>query len=120
MTLTIANDGTRRLDNVKVQAEAPLNWVAGITPDLIPALDPGKEERVQLTIRPPADASVGDYEATIKTESFADNRKVESEDKKIRVHLAASANLWGTGALVVLLGGILTGIVIFGVRLSRR
>ncbi|HEX9005915.1 MAG TPA: NEW3 domain-containing protein [Bacteroidota bacterium] len=118
--LTILNDGTRRLDNVKIRADAPLNWVAAVSPDLIAALDPGKEERVQVTIRPPADAGVGDYEATIKTESYADNRKVESEDKKIRIHLAASANLWGTAALVVLLGGILAGIVVFGVRLSRK
>ncbi len=120
MTLTIANDGTRRLDNVKVQTDAPLNWAATVHPDLIAALDPGKEERIQVTIHPPADVSVGDYEATIKTESFANNRKVESEDKKIRIHLAAGANLWGTAALVVVLGGILTGIVLFGVKLSRR
>jgi uncharacterized membrane protein len=120
MNLTIYNDGTRRLDNIKVRADAPLNWISSVVPDLISTLMPGKEEAVAVKITPPSDVSVGDYEATIKTESFANNRKVESEDKKIRIHVAASANVLGTGALVVLLIGILGGVVWFGVRLSRR
>ncbi|MEK7251572.1 MAG: NEW3 domain-containing protein, partial [Bacteroidota bacterium] len=90
MNLTIYNDGTRRLDNIKVRADVPLNWISLVVPDLIQTLLPGKEEIVAVTITPPADVSVGDYEATLKTESFADNRKIESEDKKLRVHIVAS------------------------------
>ncbi|MDZ7359867.1 MAG: NEW3 domain-containing protein [candidate division KSB1 bacterium] len=120
MNLTAYNDGTRRLDNIKVRADVPLNWVAFVVPDLIPSLLPGKEEIISVTITPPADVSVGDYEATIKTEAFASNRKVESEDKKIRIHIAASANIWGTAVLIFLLVGVLVGVVVFGVRLSRR
>ncbi len=120
MNLTVYNDGTRRLDNIKVRADVPMNWVSSVAPDLITSLLPGKDEMVSVTISPPADVSVGDYEATIKTESFAANRKVESEDKKIRIHIAASANVFGIAVLVLLLVGILGGVVIFGIRLSRK
>jgi uncharacterized membrane protein len=120
MNITIYNDGTRRLDNIKVKADVPLNWVSLASPDLIQSLLPGKEEIVAVTIAPPTDVSVGDYEATIKTESFASNRKVESEDKKVRIHIAAGANVFGTGLLILLLVGALGGIVYFGVRLSRK
>jgi hypothetical protein len=120
MSLTVYNDGTRRLDNIKVRAEAPLNWNSMIDPDLISSLLPGKEENVSVTITPPGDVSVGDYETTIRTESFASNRKVDSEDKKIRIHVGSSANILGTAALVLLLVGILITVVVFGVRLSRR
>ena len=120
MNLTIYNDGTRRLDNIKVQAESPVNWNSLIEPDLVPSLLPGKEAIVAVTITPPPDVSVGDYESTIKTEAFASNRKVDSEDKKIRIHISSSANILGTGALILLLVGILVGVVVFGVRLSRR
>ena len=120
MSLTVYNDGTRRLDNIKVQAESPLNWTSAILPDLVPTLLPGKEETVSVTIIPPGDVSVGDYETTIKTEAFASNRKVDSEDKKIRIHIYSSANVFGTAALILLLVGILVGVVVFGVRLSRR
>lgn len=120
MNLTVYNDGTRRLDNIKVRADVPLNWLSSVVPDLIPSLLPGKEEIISVTITPPVDVSVGDYEATIKTEAFASNRKVESEDKKIRIHIAASANIFGTAMLILLLVGVLVGVVVFGVRLSRR
>jgi len=120
MNLTVYNDGTRRLDNIKVQAESPFNWTATIVPDLVATLLPGKEETIGVTITPPPDVSVGDYETTIKTEAFASNRKVDSEDKKIRIHVTSSANIVGTAALILLLVGILVGVVVFGVRLSRR
>ncbi|MEW6510122.1 MAG: NEW3 domain-containing protein [Bacteroidota bacterium] len=120
MTLTVHNDGTRRLDNIKVRADAALNWTSVVVPDLIPSLIPGKEETVTVTITPPGDVSVGDYEATIKTEAFASNRKVDSDDKKIRIHISSSANILGTAALVLLLVGLLVAVVVFGVRLSRR
>ncbi|MEK6570242.1 MAG: NEW3 domain-containing protein, partial [Bacteroidota bacterium] len=107
-------------DNIKVRADVPLNWTSSVAPDLISTLLPGKEEMISLTITPPSDVSVGDYEATIKTESFASNRRVESEDKKIRIHISASANILGTAALVILLLGVLITVVVFGVRLSRR
>jgi hypothetical protein len=120
MNLTVYNDGTRRLDNIKVRADAALNWTTQVVPDLIPSLLPGKEEIVSVTIVPPGDVSVGDYESTIKTEAFASNRKVDSEDKKIRIHVSSSANILGTGVLVVLLVGLLVAVVAFGIRLSRR
>jgi len=120
MNLTIYNDGTRRLDNIKVTADVPLNWVSVVSPDLVQTLLPGKEELIAVTITPPTDVSVGDYEATIKTESFASNRKVESEDKKVRIHVAASANVLGTTLLIVVLVAALSGIVYFGIRLSKK
>jgi hypothetical protein len=120
MSLTIYNDGTRRLDNIKIRADVPVNWVSTVSPDLLNSLMPGKESMVTVSFVPPPDVSVGDYEATIKTESYASNRKVESEDKKIRIHMAASANVFGTSLLVLLLVGILAGVVVFGVRLSKK
>ncbi len=120
MNLTVYNDGTRRLDNIKIQTDVPVNWVSTVSPDLLGSLMPGKDAVVAVSLTPPPEVSVGDYEATIKTESYASNRKVESEDKKIRIHVAASANIFGTTLLVLLLVGILTGVVVFGIRLSKK
>ncbi|MDZ7343032.1 MAG: NEW3 domain-containing protein [candidate division KSB1 bacterium] len=78
MNLTADNDGTRRLDNIKVRADVPLNWLASVAPALISSLLPGKEERIAVTTTPPPNVSVGDYEAIIKTEAFASNRKMEN------------------------------------------
>jgi hypothetical protein len=118
--ITIRNTGTRRLDNIKLTTEYPLNWRAEVTPDIIPALELNRDSAVSLRIVPPSDVQVGDYEVRIKTESYAYNRLVPSEDKIYRVSVKAKTNVWGTAGLVGGLLAIVIGIVIFGVKLTRR
>jgi hypothetical protein len=120
MDVTVRNSGTRTLDNLRFRIDLPLGWDATIEPEFISYLAVDAEQRVSLLLTPPVDVMVGDYEARLRTESAAAGRAVETEDKTIRVHVAASANWLGTGALLVALAGLIVGIVIFGLRLSRR
>ena len=120
MDVTIRNTGTRRLNNVRVFCELPLNWRAEITPDLLPTLDQNKDEVVKIKFLPPDGVSVGDYEPKIRTDALADNRQVTSEDKIVRIHISSKTNVLGIGALVLLLVGLLVGIVVFGIKLTRR
>ena len=120
MEVRVRNSGTRRLDNIRVYTDLPLNWRSEITPDLIASLDQSKEKIVNINFIPPENVSVGDYEPKIKTECIADNRQVESEDKIVRIHISAKANVIGISLLLLFLVGLLVGIVIFGIRLTRR
>lgn len=120
MEVRVQNTGTRRLDNIRVFSDLPLNWRSEIKPDLIPSLEQGKEEIVDIAFIPPDDISVGDYEPKIKTECIADNRQVESEDKIVRIHITAKTNVLGISFLVLFLVGLLVGIVVFGIKLTRR
>ena len=120
MDVTVRNTGTRRLNNVRVYCDLPLNWRVEIRPDLIPVLEQNKDEIVAIKFTPPDGVSVGDYEPKIRTDSLADNRRVESEDKIVRIHITSKANVLGIGALVLLLVGLLVGIVVFGIKLTRR
>jgi hypothetical protein len=120
MDVTIRNTGTRKLNNVRVFCDLPLNWRVEITPDLIATLEQNKDEVVKIKFLPPDGVSVGDYEPKIRTDALADNRRVESEDKIVRIHISSKANIIGIGALVLLLVGLLVGIVVFGIKLTRR
>lgn len=120
MEVRVKNAGTRKLNNIRILTDLPLNWRSEIQPDLIAALEQGKEEVVSIKFQPPADVAVGDYEPKIKTECSADNRKVESEDKIVRVHIGSKTNVLGISLLVLLLVGLLVGIVVFGIKLTRR
>jgi NPCBM-associated, NEW3 domain of alpha-galactosidase len=119
-TISLKNTGTRRLDNIKLSAESPLDWTAEMVPNIVPALDINREMAVRLTITPPAGVSVGDYEVRIKSESFAFNRRVPSEDKIYRVSVKAGTNVWGMLLLVGGLVALIAGLVVFGLRLARR
>jgi len=116
----VKNGGTRRLDNVKLETDHPLNWRAEIIPDLIKSLDVGKETSVRFKITPEEDVGVGDYLVRIKTESIADNRRVETEDKEVRVHIEAPTNIISTIILITLVLGITIGVVVAAIKISRR
>ncbi len=120
MNVTIKNTGTRKLNNIRVFCDLPLNWRVDIKPDLIATLEQNKEEVVAITFLPPDGVSVGDYEPKIRTDSTAENRRVESEDKIVRIHISSKTNVLGITVLIVLLVGLLVGIVVFGIKLTRR
>jgi hypothetical protein len=120
MEVRVKNSGTRKLNNIRVYTDLPLNWKAEISPDLIASLEQNKEEVVSIRFIPSTDVSVGDYEPKIKTECVADNRRVESEDKIVRIHISSKTNILGITLLIVLLVGLLVGIVVFGIKLTRR
>ncbi len=120
MEVTVKNTGTRRLNNIRIYTDLPLNWRSEIKPDLITSLDQSKEEIVAIEFIPPEGVSVGDYEPKIKTECIADNRRVESEDKIVRVHISGKTNVVGITLLILFLVGLLVGIVVFGIKLTRR
>ena len=79
-----------------------------------------KEMQIKLTFIPPSDVGVGAQEVKIKTEAMADNRPVQTEDKTVRIQINAKTPLLGSIILILLLIGLVVGIVIFGIKLSRR
>lgn len=120
MSLTVRNAGTRRLDNIKITIDSPLGWKTVVSPDLIRTLDPEKEISVRVAIIPPQNSGVGAQEVKIKTEALADNRKVDTEDKTVRIQVNAKTSVLGTVMLLLLLVGVVGGLVWFGIKLSRR
>ena len=100
MSVEVVNEGTRRLDNVEVKIDPPLNWTRSVEPAVVPTLGIGEDRRVDLTFTPP--------------------HPVNSEDKTATVEIAAGANTLGTALLVLLILGLVGGIVFFGIKLTRR
>jgi hypothetical protein len=120
MKVMVKNAGTRGLNNIKVSLDMPTNWHSKVKPELIKDLGPNKEIEVQVTIVPPSDEGVGAQEVKIKTEALADNRKVESDDKTVRIQIESKTPVFWTIMLILLLIGLIVGIVIFGIRISKR
>jgi hypothetical protein len=120
MKVTVRNNGTRRLDNIKISTDNPFHWNSIIQPDLIKSLDPEKEAIIHISIIPPSDVSVGAQEVKIKTQALADNRRVQTEDKTVRVQIEAKISVLWTIFLILLLIGLVVGIVVFGIKISKR
>jgi len=120
LRIEVVNEGTRRLDNVAVEVDAPLRWDKSVEPREVAALAPGEEQVVQLAFTPPADVAAGRYEFRVRTTSLADSQPVRGEEKSVTVEVKPRPNLLATLALVGAIVLLVLGIVAFGIRLSRR
>lgn len=120
MDLSVRNSGSRAVDNVRVSVDVPAEWRARVSPDLIARVPIDGEARVSVTLVPPADIGVGDYDARLRTDALSADRSVDTEDKTVRVHVDPPANVLGTVLLVALLLGLVGGVVVFGLKLTRR
>jgi len=118
--MTLRNSGTRRLDNIRIRTDAPLNWRVEVEPDIVETLEVGREMEVSVLMIPPPNAVVGDYEVRIRTESYSFNRAIPSDDKLYRVSIKSRPNVWLTAGLLIGLLLMLAGVAIFLVRLTRR
>ena len=120
LSIDLVNEGTRRLDNVTVEADVPLNWTKKIDPLVVPALEIGEERRVNLEFTPPKKTAPGRYEIRLRTSALTDNQPVTGEDKTITAEVQSESNIVGTIIIVLLILGVAGGTVWYGIKLSRR
>jgi hypothetical protein len=120
MTIELLNEGSRRLDQVEIKADPPLNWIKEIIPSNIESLDVSEEARVKLRFTPPEDIAVGKYEVRIQTSGLSSGQPVTGVDKIATIEIRAETNILGTVSVVLFILIIVGGIVIYGIRLSRK
>ncbi|MFH0988788.1 MAG: NEW3 domain-containing protein [bacterium] len=120
MTLEIVNEGSRWLDNVRIEADMPLNWTKVIEPNTIDRLDPSSEKRITFTFKPPKEVSVGKYDIRVRVTGRSDNQPLEAEPRTVTIQIVGQASIWGTAIIVLLIVGLVAGIMIFGIRLTKR
>jgi uncharacterized membrane protein len=120
LDLTVRNTGSRAVSNARIQADVQPDWRVTIAPELVAEVPIDGEARVRLVLVPPAGVATGDYDIKLRTEALSADRRVDTEDKTLRVHVQPPANWLGTTLLIALLGALVGGIVWFGMRLTRR
>ena len=118
--INLVNEGTRRIDNIEFELDVPLNWQKSVEPMVIERLDIREDKRAVLKFTPPPGISVGKYEIRLKTTAYSNNQPIKAEDKTISISVEAQANIWGTILIIFLILGLVTGIVIFGIKLTRK
>ncbi len=121
MRFTLENTGTVRLNNVrvKIDPQAPL-WEARAAPEVIETIDPVRKVTVDIEVTPPANVDVGKYEVKVSAKTEHKGRPIESLEKNVTVVVKTKANILLATALVLLLVGLVFGVAIFTIRLSRR
>ena len=120
MTATLKNIGTRDLVDIRMLVDVNTDWKYTVIPEVIGALDRNEETEIQLTLRPPSDIGVGEYQAKLNAEVTVDNRKFEARDRSITVQVESQTQMSVTTLLFGALILLMIGIVIVTIRISRR
>ena len=121
MTAKLKNIGTRDLIDLRMIVDVNPDWKYTVTPnEVISSLQRNEEKEIQLTLNPPGDISVGEYQAKLTAEVTVDNREFEARDRSITILIESKSQISITTMLVGALILIMIGIVIVTVRISRR
>ena len=120
MTATLQNIGTRDLVDIRMLVDVNTDWKYTVIPEVVKALARNAETEIQLTLSPPVDIGVGEYQAKLNAEVTVDNRKFEARDRSITVQVESKTQMSVTTLLFGALILLMIGIVIVTIRISRR
>ena len=120
MTATLKNIGTRDLIDIRMLVDVNTDWKYTVIPEVINSLKRNEETEIQLTLSPPVDIGVGEYQAKLNAEVTVDNRKFEARDRSITVQVESQTQMSVTTLLFGALILLMIAIVIVTIRISRR
>ena len=120
MTATLKNIGTRDLVDIRMIVDVNTDWKYTVAPEVIGSLERNEEKEIQLTLSPPEDIGVGEYQAKLNAEVSVDNRKFEARDRSITVQIESKTQMSVTTLLFGALILLMIAIVIVTIRISRR
>ncbi len=120
MTATLKNIGTRDLVDIRMLVDVNTDWKYTVIPEVVSTLARNEETEIQLTLSPPVDIGVGEYQAKLNAEVTVDNRKFEARDRSITVQVESQTQMSVTTLLFGALILLMIGIVIVTIRISRR
>ena len=120
MTATLKNIGTRDLVDIRMIVDVNTDWKYTVVPEVIGSLVRNAEKEIQLTLSPPSDIGVGEYQAKLNAEVTVDNRKFEARDRSITVQVESKTQMSVTTLLFGALILLMIAIVIVTIRISRR
>ena len=120
MTATLKNIGTRDLVDIRMIVDVNTDWKYTVVPEVISSLARNEETEIQLTLSPPEDIGVGEYQAKLNAEVTVDNRKFEARDRSITVQVESKTQMSVTTLLFGALILLMIAIVVVTIRISRR
>jgi uncharacterized membrane protein len=109
LTLSLVNNGTAPLIEVKPTTSAPTGWDIKFDPETVATIDPGQSAPVVARITPSTAAVAGDYVVTIRASGkSADGQQTASANADIRFTVETSP-IWlivGIGLIVLVFAGL--------------
>ena len=116
----LLNTGTLEVEEAHLAILPPLGWTHSATPDTIALILPGEKEPITITLYPPEDMGVSEYDVRVEAAGFVGNEKVEAQEKDITIRVEARANILRNALIIGGVIALVVGVAITSIRVSRR
>ena len=117
---TVRNTGSGAIRAVALAADPATGWNAHVVPATLSDLALGEARTIRIVFLPPSDAAVGDYEQRIRVVSKLTGKRLDDEDKIIRIKVSGHSSGYVTIALLSGLAAMTAAIVLASKRLGAR
>jgi len=112
-SLFVKNTGSAANRNITFSSFKPENWDVTFKPEKIESLDPGALKQIEVTVKPAAQALVGDYSMGVLVNG-------EKSDKTVEMRVTVKASTaWGWIAIAIIIL-VIVGLSILFIRFGRR
>jgi uncharacterized membrane protein len=112
-SLFVKNTGSAVNQNITFSSFKPENWDVTFKPEKIESLDPDALKQIEVTVKPSAQALVGDYSVGVLVNG-------EKSDKTVEMRVTVKASTaWGWIAIGIIIL-VIAGLSILFIRFGRR
>jgi hypothetical protein len=119
-TFNLQNTGTIRLDRIRVYLSPPVDWTANAIPLKDISLDVEQLQKVDVEVLPSADVVAADYDLKIEARTLHEGREIEASSKIMRIQVEGKSNFLVGAILMILLIGMIIGVAVMTIKISRR
>ena len=116
----LLNTGTLEIEGVYLVLTPPLDWTYTTQPDTIAQILPGDKEPVNITLVPPPDLGVSEYDVRVEAVGYEGNERIESQEKDITIRVEAQADIIRNALIIGGVIALVIGVAVVSIRVSRR
>jgi hypothetical protein len=116
----LLNTGTLEVEGVHLILTPPLGWTYAAVPDTLRRILPGEKEPVNITLTPPSDLGVSEYDVRVEAAGFVGNERVDAQEKDLTIRVEARANILRNVLIIGGVIGLVVGVAVVSIKVSRR
>lgn len=116
----LLNTGTLEVERVHVVLTPPLNWTWSSNPDTIDRILPGEKEPVNITLVPPEDIGISEYDVRIEAAGYEGPELIEAQEKDITIRVEERAAVIRNALIIGAVIALVIGVAVGSIKVSRR
>jgi hypothetical protein len=116
----LLNTGTLEVERAHLLLTPPLGWTWSSHPDTIDRILPGEKEPVNITLTPPAEIGVSEYDVRIEAAGYEGPERIEAQEKDITIRVEERADVIRNALIIGAVIALVIGVAVGSIKVSRR